>query len=551
MSSNISGNQFPEWWRGAVIYQIYPRSYMDANSDGIGDLEGIISKLDYVASLGVDAIWLSPIFPSPMKDFGYDVSNYTDIAPVFGTVEHFRILVERAHELGLKVIIDQVLSHCSDQHPWFIESRQSRDNPKSDWFVWSEPKADGTPPNNWLSLFGGSSWAWDSRRRQYYLHNFLASQPDLNLHHPEVQQALLDSVRFWLELGVDGFRLDTANFYFHDPLLRDNPPLPADQPKSLGVKEDNPYSWQRHLYDISQPENLEFLRRLRSLLDEYPERTTVGEIGDDFPLQRMAEYTSGGDKLHMAYTFDLLGPRYDVEHINRVVRNLEAVVGDGWPCWALSNHDVVRCVSRWGDQGLASSRAEQQQLALAAIAMLVSMRGSVCIYQGEELALPEAEVPFERLQDPYAIPFWPECKGRDGCRTPMVWGPQQHGGFSPVEPWLPVDDRHLALSVEEQERDPDSVLMHMRALLHWRKQQPALVSGSIQVLDTGNRLVCWLRQCPQQTLLVAVNLSNTAVACELPDLLESARVIRLPAMTGTVEGNTLHVPALQALFIEL
>jgi alpha-glucosidase len=551
MKSNISGKQLPEWWRGAVVYQIYPRSYMDANGDGIGDLEGILSKLEYVASLGVDAIWFSPIFPSPMKDFGYDVSNYTDIAAIFGTVDDFRLLVERAHELGLKIIIDQVLSHCSDQHPWFVESRQSRDNPRADWFVWADPKADGTAPNNWLSLFGGSSWAWDSRRRQYYLHNFLASQPDLNFHNPDVQQALLDSVRFWLELGVDGFRLDTANFYFHDALLRDNPPLPEGQPKNLGVKEDNPYSWQKHVYDISQPENLLFLQKLRCLLDEYPERTTMGEIGDDFPLLRMAQYTSSGDKLHMAYTFDLLGKRYDVEHISNVIRNLEAAVGDGWPCWALSNHDVVRCVSRWGDQGLVHNRQEQQQLALAAMAMLVSMRGSVCIYQGEELALPEAEVPFERLQDPYALPFWPEYKGRDGCRTPMVWSAQQHGGFSSVEPWLPVDERHLALNVADQERDSDSVLVRMRTLLHWRKQQPALVSGSIQLLDTDNRLLCWLRQCEEQTLLVAINLSNAAVTLDLPGVLTNARVVQLPGMTGNIENNTLFVPALQAMFIEL
>ena len=279
----------PDWWRGAVIYQVYPRSFYDSNGDGIGDLPGVTAKLDYIASLNVDAIWLSPFFTSPMKDFGYDVSDYRNVDPIFGTLEDFDELIAEAHKRDLKIMIDQVLSHSSDQHPWFVESRANRDNPKADWYVWADPKSDGTPPNNWLSVFGGSAWAWDSRRKQYYLHNFLTSQPDLNFHNPEVQKQVLSDVKFWLDRGVDGFRLDAINFCFHDPKLRDNPASKAVAEGSIGVRKENPYAYQFHKFDKTQPENIDFLKRLRALLDQYPGTTTVGEIGDDNSLQTMAE----------------------------------------------------------------------------------------------------------------------------------------------------------------------------------------------------------------------------------------------------------------------
>jgi alpha-glucosidase len=300
-NSQRSGN---EWWRGGVIYQIYPRSFSDSSKDGIGDLNGITERLDYVAKLGADCIWLSPFFKSPMKDFGYDVSDYCDVDQMFGTLEDFDALTRRAKELGLKVMIDQVFSHTSDQHPWFKESRSSRDNPKADWFVWAESKPDGSPPNNWLSVFGGSAWQWDTRRCQYYLHNFLASQPDLNFHNEAVQAQILAVAKFWLDRGVQGFRLDTANFYFHDKLLRDNPPW-GDRPRTDGtVPPNNPYARQKHLYDKTRPENLGFLKRLRALLDSYPETTSVGEIASDNPFVTISEYTSGGEGLHMAYLFN-------------------------------------------------------------------------------------------------------------------------------------------------------------------------------------------------------------------------------------------------------
>jgi len=533
-----------DWWRGAVIYQIYPRSFCDANHDGIGDLAGIIDKLEYVASLGVDGIWLSPFFTSPMKDFGYDVSDYRDVDPMFGTLDDFKWLVARAHELGLKLMIDQVLSHTSDQHPWFKESRSSHDNPRANWYVWADPKPDGTPPNNWLSLFGGSAWQWDSRRRQYYLHNFLTSQPDLNFYQAEVQDELLDVARFWLQLGVDGFRLDTANFYFHDSQLRDNPP-DGEGARPLGVPEQTPYSMQRHVYDLSRPENLEFLARLRTLLDEFPGSTTVGEIAAADPLVIMAQYTSGNDKLHMAYTFDLLNVYRTPEYIRQVVGKLESRIGDGWPCWALSNHDVARHISRWGN-----AESDPRAYAKVLLALLTSLRGSVCLYQGEELGLPEADVPYDKLQDPYGIEFWPDYKGRDGCRTPMVWNDGLNGGFSTADPWLPVVDDHLPLAVSVQERQPDSMLHHYRDFLKWRKGNPALVKGDIHFLGEVGEL-SFVRRVEQQHVLVMINLTDRQQYSPLPELERLVVPTRGHGFSAELEGNRVSLPPYQAFFAEL
>jgi alpha-glucosidase len=330
-----------DWWRGAVIYQIYPRSFQDSTGNGIGDLNGITRRLGHVASLGVDAIWLSPIFPSPMADMGYDVSDYTGIDPLFGTLADFDRLLDAAHGLGLKVIIDQVLSHTSDQHPWFVESRQSRDNPRADWYVWADPLPDGTPPNNRPSVFGGPAWEWDARRRQYYLHNFLASQPDLNFHTPQVQDALIDTMRLWLDRGVDGFRLDTVNYYFHDARLRSNPPEKRDEV----LPAVNPYDMQDHVHSKSQPENIAFLKRLRRLTDAYPDRALVGEVGEGRrAVAVMADYTKGTDRLHMAYSFDMLGPQFSAAHFRSKIRSRvfstrkmrAAPVGTGEPPAAVS-----------------------------------------------------------------------------------------------------------------------------------------------------------------------------------------------------------------------
>ncbi len=531
-----------QWWKGATIYQIYPRSYCDANHDGMGDLAGITSKLDYVASLNVDAIWISPFFTSPMKDFGYDISDYRGIDPSFGVLDDFKQLLAKAHELGLKVIIDQVYSHTSDQHAWFSESRQSRNNSKADWYVWADAKADGSPPNNWLSLFGGKAWTWDSRREQYYLHNFLESQPDLNFHNPDVRQAQLDNARFWLDLGVDGFRLDVVNFYYHDKTLVDNPPVLAGEEKTLAVSSDNPYSMQRHKYDISQPENLSFLQDFRKVLDEYPNTTTIGEISADDPLVVMSEYTAGSDKLHMAYTFDLLAKQSSADYIRNIIKTLEARIGDGWPCWAISNHDVIRHTTRWGEN-------EGEGFARVAVAMMLSMRGSVCLYQGDELGLPEADVPYEAIQDPYGLPFWPAFKGRDGCRTPMPWSVGKNAGFSSNKPWLPVDERHLALSVAEQELKSESTLKSVRQFVLWRKQQPALIDGDIHLLDVSSDMLCWIRRNESQQLLVAINMTGKTLSSVLPVPVNG--LLEGHGFTGIIEGENIVLRPYDAVFAEL
>ena len=500
-----------DWWRGAVIYQIYPRSYQDSNGDGIGDLAGIIHRLPHVADLGVDAIWISPFFTSPMLDFGYDVSNYRDVDPMFGSLGDFDALVARAHELGLKVLIDLVLSHTSHLHPWFQESRASRENAKSDWYVWAEAKPDGTPPNNWLSIFGGSAWEWDGERMQYYLHNFLKEQPDLNLHNPEVQQELLDVTRFWLERGVDGFRLDTINFYFHDPELRDNPALEPEDRTATIAPSVNPYNWQDHLYDKNQPENLEFLKRFRAVLDEFPAATSVGEVGDgQRGLEIQAEYTAGGDKVHMCYGFDFLSPLPPTgTHFSDVLTRYAEIGPESWPCWAFSNHDVVRHPSRW-------ALGEEARRLYAAL--LMSLRGSVCLYQGEELGLTEAYVSFEELQDPYGVRFWPKFKGRDGCRTPIPWvTDNQSGGFTDGKPWLPVAVEHLSRSVHQQERDGDSTMAFYKAMIAFRAAHPVLQKGRLEIVEAREDYLALIRSHDGARMFCAFNLSNAAQPVALPE----------------------------------
>lgn len=533
-----------EWWRGAVIYQIYPRSFLDTNGDGVGDLPGIVAGLDHVAGLGVDAIWVAPFFKSPMADFGYDIADYRDVDPLFGTLADFDRLLDKAHGAGLKVMIDQVLSHTSDAHPWFLESRESRDNPKADWYVWADAKPDGSPPNNWMSIFGGVAWQWEPRRGQYYLHNFLSSQPDLNFHHPDVRAASLDNVRFWLDKGVDGLRLDAINFCFHDALLRDNPPKPPELRNGRGFSTDNPYAFQYHWHNNTQPENLGFLEELRALMDQYPDVTGLGEISSEDSLATMAQYV-GDQRLHMAYSFELLTDDSSADYIRATVATLEASMPHGWPCWALSNHDVVRAVSRWGNGG------DDPALAAQLVALVCSLRGSVCLYQGEELGLDEAELPHESLRDPYGISFWPSFKGRDGCRTPMPWSKSPDAGFSQGEPWLPVPEHHLARSVAAQEADPSSTLHRVRDFLHWRAAQPALQHGSIRFLDAGEPVLAFVRQTPEQALLAVFNLSAQPLEWDLPDDLAPCTCIVPKLAKGELARNRLHLPPRGAFYAEL
>jgi alpha-glucosidase len=534
-----------DWWRGAVIYQIYPRSFQDSNGDGIGDLKGISARLPHIAALGADAIWISPFFPSPMKDFGYDVANYSDVDPMFGTLSDFDGLIAEAHRLGLKVMIDLVMSHSSDQHPWFIESRSSRYNPKADWYVWADAKPDGTPPSNWLSIFGGSAWHWDPTRMQYYMHNFLTSQPDLNLHNAEVQDALLDMTRFWLNRGVDGFRLDTINFYFHDKELRDNPALDPSRRNASTAPAVNPYNFQEHIYDKNRPENIAFLKRFRAVLDEFPAIAAVGEVGDSQRgLEIVGEYTSGDDKMQMCYAFEFLAPdALTPARVAEVQTAFSEAAPEGWACWAFSNHDVVRHVSRWGMEVL-----DREAFAKMMSAILLTQRGSVCIYQGEELGLTEADIAYADLRDPYGIQFWPEFKGRDGCRTPMVWDAQAlQAGFSTAEKtWLPIPVEHQLKAVGAQYGDPASVLEQYRRFLAFRKLHPALSKGQFQSLPVDDTVLGYKRQHGNETLLCLFNMSAGEVATDLPigqwDMLVGH------GFESRVEGNRVELPPWGAYF---
>lgn len=526
-----------EWWRGAVIYQIYPRSFADSNDDGIGDLHGVAQHLDYVASLGVDAIWLSPFFTSPMKDFGYDVADYCNVDPCFGTLKDFDELIAKAHALQLRVIIDQVYSHTSDQHAWFQESRRDRSNHKADWYVWADAREDGSPPNNWQSEFGGPAWTWDARRRQYYLHNFLSAQPDLNVHNPEVQQALLACAKFWLDRGVDGFRLDAINYVMHDPELKDNPPAAI-----TGKPPTRSIDFQQSLHNREHADVPKFLERIRELLDQYPERYSVAEIGSVHAEPLMHLYTQGTKRLHSAYGFNFL---YSHSLTPTLVKTTLEAWPDradvGWPSWAFSNHDAPRVVSRWAGP---NDHVDMAQLAML---LLISLRGGLFIYQGEELGLPQASIRFEDLRDPEAIANWPLTRGRDGARTPMPWSHTAvHAGFSTATPWLPTVSEHLPFAVDLQQNDAHSQLVLTRRLLALRKAYPALRNGSLLVHVADDSLLVMERIHLSQHVLCVFNLGQKPSQYMLPighqwRLLESVRGAAsqlLPPLSGFIALRT-------------
>ncbi|MBA4748187.1 MAG: alpha-glucosidase [Sphingopyxis sp.] len=513
------------WWRGAAIYQIYPRSFADSNGDGIGDLAGIAARLDHVASLGVDAIWLSPFFASPMKDFGYDVSDYCAVDPIFGDLADFDALVARAHALNLKVLIDQVYAHTSDLHAWFAESRASRSNAKADWYVWADAKPDGTPPNNWQSVFGGPAWTWDARRGQYYMHNFLAQQPQLNLHNPAVQDALLSVAKFWLDRGVDGFRVDAINFSMHDPELRDNPPAPPTD-----ARRSRPFDFQLKIYNQSHPDIPLFLERLRALTDSYGDRFTVAEVGGEDHDREMKLFTAGGRRLDSAYGFNFLyADRLTPALVVDALRGWPDADGVGWPSWAFENHDAPRAISRWTSAEHADAFGRMKAMLLACL------RGNIFIYQGEELGLPQVDIAFEELQDPEAIANWPLTLSRDGARTPMPWrGDCERAGFSSAQPWLPLGNAHRVLAVDRQDGDPASLLNHMRRMLAMRKAWPALAHGSITVSAVTATMLAFVRSDTGQRMLCVFNFSDAPVAW---------RDDAAWTLVETVNGATLdHLP---------
>jgi alpha-glucosidase len=481
------------WWRDGVIYQIYPRSFMDSNGDGVGDLEGIRQRLDHLAWLGVDGLWLSPCFPSPMADFGYDVSDYCDIHPLFGTLDDFDRLLADAHARGIKIVLDWVPNHTSDQHPWFLDSRSSRESPRRDWYVWRDPAPDGAPPNNWLAAFGGPAWEWDEATGQYYQHTFLKEQPELNWRNPAVEAAMHDVLRFWLDRGVDGFRIDVIHRLMKDPDLRSNPVVDA----ALG------YGGQRHVHDEDHPDLQPLLRRLRKLLDGYDDRMTVGEVYIMDP-KRVAKYLGRGDQLHLAFNFSFLRAPWSAERFRKEVAEFESVVPDeGWPDMVLSNHDVSRHASRYDHPEHGDARAR------VAAMMLLTLRGTPFLYYGEEIGMRNVEVPPDRLQDPLAWTLHPKVS-RDPERTPMLWEPGAKAGFTTGEPWLPVaaSEPEEGRTVEEQRRDRGSLLWLYRDLLDLRRRTPALERGDWRPLDAPADVFAYERQHGESCARVALNFAD-------------------------------------------
>ncbi|NWH07891.1 MAG: alpha-glucosidase C-terminal domain-containing protein [Alphaproteobacteria bacterium] len=501
------------WWRGASVYQIYPRSYCDSNGDGIGDLPGIISKLDYIASLGVDAIWLSPIHPSPNRDYGYDVADYFGIAPELGTMDDFARLLDEAHQRGLKVILDEVVSHTSDQHPWFIESRESRHSPKADWYEWQDPKADGSVPNNWLAAFGGPAWSYWPQRRQYYFHKFLREQPKLNLHNPAVEEAVLGVFDFWLKKGVDGFRLDVAHSFLHDKMLRDNPPIAVDERTHWHWSHAS--NLQDHVFDNGFPadgqvgvEHRRILDAIRAVCERFEDRFVFAEFAEAPRL--LGHFVGDRYGVHSGYTFGFLynrdlTPRFVAQEIA-----LYNSFADLWPCQTFSNHDVPRTVSRYGAGGRDDALAKQLLL------LLLCLKGTVLLYQGEELGLADAPVGREHIRDPFGALYYPVFKGRDPCRTPMPWHSRRaHAGFTSGTPWLPVGPLHGAQAVNEQEGDKDSVLLFAREAVRFRRESLALRLGGIDVIEAGDQMLAIERAHGDETLLCVFNLSGEPASLEL------------------------------------
>ena len=485
------------WWQTGVIYQIYPRSFQDSNGDGVGDLCGIVQRLPHLVELGVDALWLSPIFTSPMVDFGYDISNYTDIDPLFGSLVDFDALVAAAHGLGLRVILDLVPNHTSDRHPWFQNSRAARESAKRDWYIWRDPAPDGGPPNNWLSNFGGSAWEYDRTTGQYYYHAFLAAQPDLNWRSAEVRAAVYDVMRFWLRRGVDGFRVDVIWHLIKDDQFRDNPTNPNFR------SSDPPHHALVPLYTADRPEVHDVIYEMRHVTEEFSDRVLIGEIY--LPIERLVTYYGRDLRgVHLPFNFSLLSTRWHARAIAKLVNEYEAALPvDGWPNWVLGNHDQPRVANRVG--------AEQARVAAM---LLLTLRGTPTIYYGDEIGMEQVAVPADRTRDPVETTI--PSLGRDGSRTPMQWEGTRNGGFSSVEPWLPISSTFRETNVASQCDDAASLYQLIRRLLRLRRSSPALMSGSYRPIVASGDLLLYTRLCGRDRLLIALNLGSEPTAVTFP-----------------------------------
>lgn len=481
-----------QWWQREIIYQIYPRSFQDSNGDGIGDLPGIIARLDYLKWLGIGVIWISPIYPSPMIDFGYDISDYRNIDPVFGTLADFDALMEEVHKRGMKLILDLVPNHTSDQHPWFLESRSSRKNPKRDWYIWRDPKEDGSYPNNWLASFGGSAWEWDEHTGQYYYHAYDRSQPDLNWRNPEVRAAMFDVMRFWLDKGVDGFRVDVMWHMIKDKLLRDNPPNPEYEPHMSTVHKLLP------LYSTDQPEVHEVVRQMRAVIDEYGDRVMIGEIY--LPVNRLVDYYGTDLKeAHLPFNFQLISLPWEPAKIaSSILAYKAALPSRAWPNWVLSNHDRPRIRSRVG--------SEQ---ALVATLLVLTLRGTITLYYGDEIGMRDGAIPPDLIQDPRGLNMPDKNLSRDPARTPMQWDDSAHAGFTTRTPWLPVDRLYPTINVASEQQVDYSILSLHRRLIALHHNEPALVVGAFALVYADHQLIAYLREIPGATrFLIVLNMTH-------------------------------------------
>jgi alpha-glucosidase len=498
MSPDIDDPAFDRfaWWQNGVIYQLYPRSFQDSDGDGVGDLGGILQRLDHLSDLGVDAVWISPIFPSPMADFGYDVSDYTGIDPLFGDLAGFDRLLAAAHRRGLKVILDYVPNHTSDRHPWFVESRSSRRSPRRDWYIWRDARPDGSPPNNWLSEFGGPAWTWDAATRQFYYHAYLPEQPDLNWRNPAVAEAMLDVLRFWLDRGVDGFRVDAIHHLFEDAQLRDNPPDPGWH---RGMA---PAHRMLRLHTVDQPEVHQAIAAMRRVTNRYaPERLLIGEAY--LPIDRlMAYYGVDRGGFQLPFNFHLLSTPWTAPAIAALIDAYERALPAGsWPNWVLGNHDRSRVATRIGTR----------QARVAAM-LLLTLRGTPTIYQGEEIGMTDVPIPPERVRDPWERNAPGLGFGRDPVRTPMQWDGGRHAGFTSGEPWLPVAADLGRVNVAAQARDPRSLLSLYRRLIALRRADPALSVGDYRLCAADDGILAYWRRQPGRHRLIVLNLGDDARA---------------------------------------
>ncbi|WP_187262968.1 alpha-amylase family glycosyl hydrolase [Pontibacter beigongshangensis] len=532
-SKTVSGDL---WWQKGIIYEVYIRSFNDSNGDGIGDLKGLTEKLDYLHDLGIDCVWVTPFYQSPMKDFGYDISDFKSVDKMFGTMKDFDELLHETHKRGMKLILDQVPNHTSDQHEWFKEARSSRDNPKRDWFIWADADAEGNPPNNWLAMFGGSAWEWDEKTEQFYYHAFLKEQPDLNWRNPEVQEAVLEEMRFWLDKGVDGFRVDVMWHLIKDEYFRDNPDNPD-------YKEEQPtYNQLQPVYSTDQPEVHDIIEKMRDLTDSYPERVLIGEIY--LPIHQLVSYYGPDNQgAQLPFNFQLLTLPWEPKKIAIAIDQYEgALPNSGWPNWVIGNHDQSRLATKVGEA----------QARVAAM-LLLTLRGTPTLYYGDEIGMQDVKIPKNEMQDPQGLHMPDKDLSRDPFRSPMPWNDSANAGFTTGKPWLRMAKNIDKLNVQAQQEDPDSLLALYKKLIALRRQEPALHKGRYRPVYSDDKLIAYLRETDEKRFLIVLNLSDKGRQFAPERFKFKGKVILslLPDHENETVENEIRMKGDEGLIIEL